>query len=76
MCFFAGGTRFSEQGFSAAAAQINSSLLILSVVAVLLPVALYFSINWPSMDATSVASDNSHILKVSRGVAITLLFSK
>jgi Ca2+:H+ antiporter len=76
MCFFAGGTRFSEQGFSVAAAQINSSLLTLSVVALLLPVALYFSVNWPSVDFTPASDDNNHILKVSHGVAIMLLFSK
>lgn len=37
MCFFAGGIRFSEQGFSTTAAQLNSSLLMMSVVAILIP---------------------------------------
>lgn len=37
MCFFAGGTRYSEQGFLTTAAQLNGSLLTLSVVAVLIP---------------------------------------
>jgi len=37
MCFFAGGTRFSEQGFMATTAQLNTSLLILSVTAILIP---------------------------------------
>ncbi|KAJ7931457.1 calcium/proton exchanger [Mycena leptocephala] len=39
MCFFAGGIKFSEQGFGASATQLNSSLLTISVVAVLLPAA-------------------------------------
>jgi len=34
---FAGGTRFSEQGFMVGAAQLNSSLLTVSVVAILIP---------------------------------------
>ncbi len=32
MCFFAGGLRFSEQSFGDAGAQINSSLLLISVI--------------------------------------------
>ncbi|EMD34141.1 hypothetical protein CERSUDRAFT_141642 [Gelatoporia subvermispora B] len=66
MCFFAGGTRFSEQGFGQAATQLNSSLLTVSVIAVLLPAAFHF-----------VATDNNEahdILSVSHGVAIILLF--
>ena len=37
MCFFAGGTRFAEQGFIQTTAQLNTSLLILSVTAILIP---------------------------------------
>lgn len=37
MTFFVGGVRFSEQGFSTVAAQLNSSLLMMSVVAILIP---------------------------------------
>ena len=36
-CFFAGGLRYSELGFKPAGAQVNSSLLIIAVVAILLP---------------------------------------
>lgn len=70
MCFFAGGTRFSEQGFGASAAQINSSLLILSVIGVLLPAAFQFA------DSSSIGEgqENSEILSVSHGTAIILLF--
>ncbi|KAF8206511.1 hypothetical protein K438DRAFT_1905122 [Mycena galopus ATCC 62051] len=41
MCFFAGGIKYSEQGFGATtgASQLNSSLLTISVIAVLLPAA-------------------------------------
>lgn len=38
MCFFAGGIRFSEQTMKGTAAQLNSSLLLISVIAVLVPV--------------------------------------
>lgn len=31
-CFFAGGIKFSEQGFKDTAAQLNSSLLVVSVI--------------------------------------------
>jgi hypothetical protein len=34
---FAGGVRFSEQGFMVGASQLNSSLLTVSVVAILIP---------------------------------------
>jgi len=32
MCFFAGGLKFTEQGFKDTAAQLNSSLLVISVI--------------------------------------------
>ncbi|KDQ57174.1 hypothetical protein JAAARDRAFT_194344 [Jaapia argillacea MUCL 33604] len=68
MCFFAGGTRFSEQGFGLAAAQINSTLLIISVIVVLLPAAFHFTID------NSSTNERTDILSVSHGVAIILLF--
>lgn len=76
MCFFAGGTRFAEQGFLASAAQLNSSLLTLSVVAVLFPAAFHFAVT-PSGSATDQLNDQAEgrdILKMSRGVSIILLF--
>ncbi|KAJ3998956.1 Calcium/proton exchanger [Lentinula boryana] len=69
MCFFAGGLRFSEQGFGAVATQLNSSLLTLSVIAVLLPAAFHMNVT------TETDSDEGQdILKVSHGVALVLLF--
>ncbi|OCH95484.1 calcium/proton exchanger [Obba rivulosa] len=66
MCFFAGGTRFSEQGFGMSATQLNSSLLTVSVIAVLLPAAFHF---------VGGDSNEAHdILSVSHGVAIILLW--
>ncbi|EJF64654.1 calcium/proton exchanger [Dichomitus squalens LYAD-421 SS1] len=102
MCFFAGGTRFSEQGFgedysrpplplratrnhtrsvrrtvvlaarvhSAGVVQLNSSLLIISVIAVLLPAAFHTAAGAQIPDGPE-AKD---ILAVSHGAAIILLF--
>ncbi|KAF8525832.1 Calcium/proton exchanger, partial [Hysterangium stoloniferum] len=76
MCFFAGGTKFSEQGFLTTAANTNSSLLTISVIAVLIPAAYVLAI-----DALNASSSNDtnvdparDILKMSRGVAVILLF--
>ncbi|KAF8989978.1 hypothetical protein BDQ17DRAFT_1547375 [Cyathus striatus] len=71
MCFFAGGLKYSEQGFSLFASQLNSSLLTISVIAVLLPAAFHFS------TATQLSDDQERtaILSVSHGVAIILLFT-
>ncbi|KAG8740659.1 hypothetical protein FRC10_004069 [Ceratobasidium sp. 414] len=68
MCFFAGGTRYSEQGFMASAAQLNSSLLTISVIAVLLPAAFHFAVK-----TTSDPDEGFDILHMSHGVAIVLL---
>jgi Ca2+:H+ antiporter len=73
MCFFAGGTHFSEQGFSIGAAQINSSLLMLSSVAVLLPALLYFAVTTGSASAASATDAGNDILKISHGAALLLL---
>ncbi|KAJ7626550.1 Calcium/proton exchanger [Mycena polygramma] len=69
MCFFAGGIKFSEQGFGASATQLNSSLLTISVIAVLLPAAFRFSVT-----TASDPNSGADILKVSHGVALILLF--
>lgn len=76
MCFFAGGTRFSEQGFGMSATQLNSSLLTLSVIAVLLPAAFHSAVQ-PSpggADPLTDAQEGHDILAISHGVAIILLF--
>lgn len=68
MCFFAGGLKYSQQGFGGSATQLNSSLLAISVIAVLLPAAFHAS--FVGTDAV----EGADILAVSRGVAIILLF--
>ncbi|KAF8656800.1 hypothetical protein AX16_002352 [Volvariella volvacea WC 439] len=68
MCFFAGGTQYSEQGFGVSAVQLNSTLLTVSVIAVLLPAAFHLTVD---VDDSTEARD---ILSVSRGVSIILLF--
>ena len=111
MCFFAGGTRYSEQGFGISelhhfhlyhfpffyafkvwkhdrlknvqfsiqmltpspfsllgAVQIQSSLLILSVVAVLLPAAFHFVAG----DQINDAQEGPWILSVSHGVSYSI----
>ncbi|KAI0671600.1 Sodium/calcium exchanger protein-domain-containing protein [Trametes maxima] len=70
MCFFAGGTRFSEQGFGISVTQLNSSLLILSVIGLLIPAAFHFAADAQIPD-NEEATD---ILSVSHGTAIILLF--
>ncbi|KAJ7806833.1 Calcium/proton exchanger [Mycena leptocephala] len=75
MCFFCGGIKFSEQGFAAGAAQLNSSLLTLSVVAVLLPAAYQMTqkTDGPAPTAATEATQ-AQILKFSHGIALILLF--
>ncbi|KAH9928627.1 Sodium/calcium exchanger protein-domain-containing protein [Fomitopsis serialis] len=70
MCFFAGGVKFSEQGFGQSAVQLNSSLLTVSVIAVLLPAAFHEV-------AGSIIPDDKEgpdVLSFSRGAAVILLF--
>ncbi|KAI8980097.1 Sodium/calcium exchanger protein-domain-containing protein [Trametes punicea] len=79
MCFFAGGMRFSEQGFDTTATQIHSSLLSISVGAVLLPAAFHFSLTYNTEDSaeeagTTLQDQKEDILRMSHGVAIVLLF--
>ncbi|KAG1822015.1 Sodium/calcium exchanger protein-domain-containing protein [Suillus subaureus] len=72
MCFFAGGLRFSEQGFDQTATQIHSSLLSISVGALLLPAAYHFAISG-GKDSGSFEQKNN-ILNMSYGVSIILMF--
>ncbi|KAJ9118398.1 hypothetical protein QFC24_006227 [Naganishia onofrii] len=76
MCFLLGGTRYAEQAFMATASQLNSSLLLFSVIAVLIPSAFHFSITTTTDGAgTSITTDEekADILALSHGVAIILL---
>ncbi|KAF9048630.1 Sodium/calcium exchanger protein-domain-containing protein [Panaeolus papilionaceus] len=68
LCFFAGGVRFSEQGFDSTATQIHSSLLSLSVGAVLLPAAYHFALS-----SESTEMQQQGILRMSHGVSVVLL---
>ncbi|KAK1224086.1 hypothetical protein PQX77_008416 [Marasmius sp. AFHP31] len=93
MCFFAGGIKYSEQGFGAgksnstprfrvfiyshetattAATQLNSSLLTISVIAVLLPAAFHLNVNVQGQQPSD-DDESQDILKMSHGVAILLL---
>ncbi|VDB89808.1 unnamed protein product [Peniophora sp. CBMAI 1063] len=76
MCFFAGGTKFAEQGFAFSASQINTSLLTLSVIAVLLPAAFHLALEDTQTDPNSDArkAEGTDILAISHGVALILLF--
>ncbi|KAH9053034.1 Sodium/calcium exchanger protein-domain-containing protein [Lactarius vividus] len=74
-CFFAGGICFPEQGFDTSAVQLNSSLLMLSVIAVLLPAVFHIAIqsNADSENALTAAQEAHDLLVISHGVAIILL---
>ncbi|KAH0585191.1 hypothetical protein H2248_008443 [Termitomyces sp. 'cryptogamus'] len=70
LCFFAGGTRFSEQGFDPTAVQIHSSLLSVSVGALFLPAVYHFALGGSATDLPDVQKKG--ILQMSHGVAIVL----
>ncbi|GJE88646.1 sodium/calcium exchanger protein-domain-containing protein [Phanerochaete sordida] len=77
MCFFAGGMRFTQQDFDPTATQIHSSLLSLSVGAVLLPAAFHFTLSnrTPGESAqTSIEEQKQDILRMSHGVSVILIF--
>ncbi|KAF8447180.1 Sodium/calcium exchanger protein-domain-containing protein [Boletus edulis BED1] len=69
-CFFVGGLRYSEQGFGPMLAQTNTSVLTISVIAVLLPSAFVMPLG-NSFDSNTI---DSLVLKMSRGVSVILLF--
>ncbi|GAA94196.1 uncharacterized protein L969DRAFT_72783 [Mixia osmundae IAM 14324] len=68
-CFFAGGLKYSEQGFTPGGAQISTSLLLISVSAFLIPVAF----NSTFSDQLADPLQRSDILSMSRGLAVILL---
>ena len=97
MCFFAGGTRFSEQGFGvsacsehaclvpfnpgytswlvagAGAAKLDSSLLILGVIAVLLSAAFHNSVqSTASVYPLTNQQEGHYIISISHGVRRSL----
>lgn len=76
MCFFAGGVRFAEQTIKSTAAQLNASLLLIAVIAVLIPSAFHFSVttseNGADLTLTN-AEEGRDLLAMSHGVAVLLL---
>ncbi|KAF8233185.1 hypothetical protein L208DRAFT_1396085 [Tricholoma matsutake] len=73
LCFFAGGIRFYEQGFDATATQMHSTLLTISVGALLLPAVYHFSIGGSSGEVS--ATEKQRILNMSHAVSIILLIT-
>ncbi|KAN0120750.1 Sodium/calcium exchanger domain containing protein [Russula decolorans] len=75
MCFFTGGTRFSEQSLGIDVVQLNSSLLTLSVIAVLLPAAFRNAVQpTDNVDPLTNKKGDHDILSISHSVAVILLF--
>ncbi|KAG9010444.1 hypothetical protein FRB94_010407 [Tulasnella sp. JGI-2019a] len=76
MCFFAGGIKYSSQGFMIGAAQLNSSLLTLSVIGILIPATFHAALSSGTSSEGTIdsADQGERILKMSHGVAIILLF--
>lgn len=68
MCFFAGGIRNKEQVFLETPAQLNMSLLMISVISLVIPSAFH-----AVLGDIPDAEERSDILKISRGVAVLLL---
>lgn len=73
LCFFAGGTKFSEQGFAVGATQLNSSLLTISITGVLIPVAFDAVSGSSQISGFDSDTEQRDILKFSYGTAIVLL---
>ncbi|TFK46519.1 hypothetical protein OE88DRAFT_898773 [Heliocybe sulcata] len=69
MCFLWGGFAHYEQEFDAKAAEIDSWLLISSIMVVLFPAVLHATIDTNLSDPT----EKQNILSVSHGVALVLL---
>ncbi|KAF9016276.1 calcium/proton exchanger [Hymenopellis radicata] len=70
MAFIVGGLRFSEQEFQQSAAQLNTSLLILAVIALVMPTVFAFAIE----QAAGEDQERNVILEMSRGSALILIF--
>jgi len=75
-CFFASGIRFSVQGFGIRAIHLDSSLLALSVIAMLIPAAFHNSVQpWAGDDSPITnQQEGQEILSVSHSAAVILLF--
>ncbi|KAF5367369.1 hypothetical protein D9758_003736 [Tetrapyrgos nigripes] len=72
LCFFGGGLRFSEQVFDPTANQMHTSLLSISVTALLIPAAYHFVLSH-NPDVIKPRQREA-IMKMSHGVSIILIF--
>lgn len=70
MSFLVGGVRYSEQEFQQTAAQLNTSLMTLAVVALIIPSAFAFALE----SSVGENQEKAVILKMSRGSSIILIF--
>ncbi|KAJ7460022.1 calcium proton exchanger [Mycena galericulata] len=78
MCFFFGGLKFSEQTFAAGASELNSSFLVLTATAILLPALYQMSQKADGSAPTGTSASDAQqdqILKLSRGIAFILLIT-
>ncbi|GAA5985848.1 hypothetical protein JCM11641_005319 [Rhodosporidiobolus odoratus] len=69
-CFFAGGIKYHEQGYSVRAAQLNINLLGIAVTAIVVPVAFHYFLE----ESQRVDLANDSVLRLSRGISFILLF--
>ncbi|KAG8945051.1 hypothetical protein FRC04_001212 [Tulasnella sp. 424] len=74
MCFFAGGFRFHEQGYGIRAAQLNISLLSISVFSIVIPAAFSSSLHLGTSGEQDQGKTDRAVLAISRGTSIILLF--
>ena len=69
MAFVVGGFRFPEQSFQPRAAQLNSSLLTLSVIALIIPSAFHTFLG----STFSNEVEGAMLLSLSRGSSIVMI---
>lgn len=78
MSFFVGGVKFSEQSVMATAAQLNTSLLLIAVIAILIPAGYHSVLGSGDVGANgaieTAEQQVDQLLKLSHGVALILLF--
>ncbi|KAH8831388.1 Sodium/calcium exchanger protein-domain-containing protein [Flagelloscypha sp. PMI_526] len=69
MAFLVGGIRFSEMEFRQTAAQLNTSLMTLAVIALIIPTIFAFALEQASGEDT----ERRVVLEMSRGASIILI---
>ncbi|KAL1688649.1 Sodium/calcium exchanger protein-domain-containing protein [Schizophyllum commune] len=69
MAFIVGGIRFSEQEFRQTAAQLNTSLLTLAVIALVMPTAFAIALE----QVAGPDQERDVVLQISRGSAVILI---